>query len=70
MDLDDDPAVRAAHAARTSHGRLLALLAAPTGDIPTAEDALADAYDRALAAWPHAGVSVNPEGWLLTVARN
>ncbi|GAB3715393.1 RNA polymerase sigma factor [Nocardiopsis nanhaiensis] len=70
MDLSDDPGVRAAHAARTSHGRLLALLAAPTGDIPTAEDALADAYERALLAWPRGGVPANPDAWLLTVARN
>ena len=30
--------------ARASHGRLLALLAARTGDIAAAEDALAEAY--------------------------
>jgi predicted RNA polymerase sigma factor len=56
--------------ARASYGRLLALLAAPTRDIPAAEDALADAFERALATWPVAGVPGNPEGWLLTVARN
>ncbi|WP_224760498.1 RNA polymerase sigma factor [Salinibacterium sp. ZJ450] len=56
--------------ARASYGRLLAVLAAPTGDIPAAEDALADAFAQALTTWPHAGVPENPEGWLLTVARN
>ena len=56
--------------ARESYGRLLAVLAAPTGDIPTAEDALADAFVQALATWPANGVPDNPEGWLLTVARN
>jgi predicted RNA polymerase sigma factor len=56
--------------ARASYGRLLALLAAPTRDIQAAEDALADAFERALATWPVAGVPGNPEGWLLTVARN
>jgi predicted RNA polymerase sigma factor len=55
---------------RVSYGRLLALLAAPTGDIPLAEDALADAFEQALKSWPGAGVPDNPEGWLLTVARN
>lgn len=56
--------------ARASYGRLLALLAAPTGDIALAEDALADAFEQALRTWPGSGVPDNPEGWLLTVARN
>jgi RNA polymerase sigma-70 factor (ECF subfamily) len=56
--------------ARASYGRLLALLAAPTGDIPLAEDALADAFEQALRTWPELDVPANPEGWLLTVARN
>src|SRR5215211_6388006 len=55
---------------RDSYGRLLALLAAPTGDIPAAEDAIADAFERALTRWPDDGIPANPEGWLLTVARN
>lgn len=61
---------RAQEVARASYGRLLALLAAPTGDIPAAEDALADAFERALSTWPDSGIPDNPEGWLLTVARN
>jgi predicted RNA polymerase sigma factor len=56
--------------ARASYGRLLALLAAPTGDIPLAEDALSDAFVQALTSWPASGIPDNPEGWLLTVARN
>jgi predicted RNA polymerase sigma factor len=56
--------------ARDSYGRLLAVLAAPTRDIAAAEDALADALERALARWPGDGIPANPEGWLLTVARN
>jgi predicted RNA polymerase sigma factor len=55
---------------RDSYGRLLAFLAAPTRDIAAAEDALADALERALARWPDDGIPANPEGWLLTVARN
>ncbi|MGH3677616.1 MAG: RNA polymerase sigma factor [Mycobacterium sp.] len=55
---------------RDSHGRLLAMLAAPTRDIAAAEDALADALERALTRWPEDGVPANPEGWILTVARN
>jgi len=61
---------RAEQVARRSYGRLLALLAAPTGDIQLAEDALGDAFERALAVWPKSGVPDNPDAWLLTVARN
>lgn len=60
----------AEQAARTSYGRLLAILAAPTRDIPLAEDALADAFEQALRHWPVDGVPDRPEAWLLTVARN
>jgi predicted RNA polymerase sigma factor len=55
---------------RESYGRLLALLAAPGRDIAAAEDALADAVERALTRWPDDGVPDNPEAWLLVVARN
>jgi RNA polymerase sigma-70 factor (ECF subfamily) len=70
--LTDRADVRAAAeaAARTSYGRLLALLAARDGDIQRAEDALAEAFERALRHWPDDGVPHNPDGWLLTVARN
>jgi RNA polymerase sigma-70 factor (ECF subfamily) len=53
-----------------SYGRLLALLAAPTRDISAAEDALADALERALVTWQDDGIPANPDAWLLTVARN
>lgn len=65
-----EPRAAAERAARASYGRLLALLAAPTGDLALAEDALAGAFEEALRRWPDAGVPDNPEGWLLTVARN
>ena len=57
-------------AARDSYGRLLALLSASTSDIAAAEDALADAFERALRTWSAQGVPVSPDAWLLTVARN
>ncbi|MEV6345482.1 DUF6596 domain-containing protein [Actinoplanes sp. NPDC051851] len=60
----------AERAARDSYGRLLALLSSATGNLPTAEDALADAFERAVRTWPHQGVPDNPDAWLLTVARN
>ncbi|HEX2284270.1 MAG TPA: DUF6596 domain-containing protein [Mycobacterium sp.] len=49
---------------------MLAVLAAPSRDIAAAEDALADAMERALARWQVDGIPANPEGWILTVARN
>ena len=55
--------------ARESYGRLVAFLAARTGDIAGAEDALADAFAAALASWPRSGAPDNPDAWLLTVAR-
>jgi predicted RNA polymerase sigma factor len=68
--LREDPKALLAQVARDSYGRLLALLAAPTRDIAAAEDALADALESALAHWSDDGIPANPEGWLLTVARN
>lgn len=60
----------AGRVARTSYGHLLARLAASTGDIALAEDALSAALEEALRRWPDDGVPDNPEGWILTVARN
>jgi predicted RNA polymerase sigma factor len=62
--------VQVEQVARASYGRLLALLAAPSGDIELAEDCLGDAFAQALLTWPDAGLPDNPEAWLLTVARN
>ena len=56
-------------AARSSYGRLVALLAARCGDIAAAEDALSEAFMAALAQWPEAGVPERPEAWLVVVAR-
>jgi RNA polymerase sigma-70 factor (ECF subfamily) len=56
-------------AARRSYGKLVAILAARTGDVAGAEDALSEAFGSALADWPVRGVPANAEGWLLTLAR-
>ncbi|MEE9375287.1 MAG: DUF6596 domain-containing protein [Rhizobiaceae bacterium] len=61
---------RAADVARASYGKLLAVLAKQTSDIAFAEDALAEAFTRALETWPHDGTPEQPEAWLLTTARN
>ena len=49
---DADARAVAACVARESYGKLVAYLAAPARDVPGAEDALADAFASALAAWP------------------
>src|SRR5215468_3013150 len=56
--------------ARDSYGRLIAYIAARTGDIADAQDALSDALVAALENWPTNGVPKKPEAWLLHVARN
>jgi predicted RNA polymerase sigma factor len=61
---------QAERTARQSYGRLLALLAARSGDLAAAEDALADAFAAALQTWPTRGVPLNPEAWLFTTARH
>ena len=61
---------RAEEAGRRSYGRLLAILSARTRDIAASEDALHDAFERALARWPQDGVPDRPEAWLLQVARH
>ena len=67
----DDLAQRAVESvARQSYGRLVALLSARTRDVAAAEDALADALMSALTTWPRDGVPQNPQGWLMTAARN
>jgi RNA polymerase sigma-70 factor (ECF subfamily) len=55
--------------ARESYGKLLAHVAARSGDLANAEDALADAFAVALERWPRDGVPATPEAWLLVAAR-
>jgi RNA polymerase sigma-70 factor (ECF subfamily) len=55
--------------ARHSYGKLVAFLAARTGNVTAAEDALADAFAAALTAWPTSGIPRSPEAWLMAVAR-
>jgi RNA polymerase sigma-70 factor, ECF subfamily len=54
--------------ARRSYGKLVAFLAARSGDVAAAEDALSEAFAAALTDWDAGGVPANPEGWLVTVA--
>ncbi|MGH1479503.1 MAG: RNA polymerase sigma factor [Geminicoccales bacterium] len=61
--------VQALLAARASYSRLVAYLAARSGDIAAAEDALGDAFRAALERWPVQGIPTKPEAWLLASAR-
>jgi RNA polymerase sigma-70 factor (ECF subfamily) len=54
---------------RTDGRRVLAGLVRLTGDFDTAEDALQEAYARALTVWHRDGVPSTPGAWLNTVAR-
>src|SRR5476649_1161217 len=56
--------------ARHSYGRLVAYLAARSGDVAAAEDALSESFGAALQRWPADGVPQKPEAWLLHAARN
>jgi RNA polymerase sigma-70 factor (ECF subfamily) len=59
----------AEQALREHWGRLLALLTGLFGSLDVAEDALQEAFELAVAAWPRDGVPDRPEAWLLTAAR-
>ncbi|WP_420430388.1 RNA polymerase sigma factor [Hyphobacterium sp.] len=66
----ENPAHQAAErAARQAYGRILSILAARCGDIAVAEEALAEAFARALSNWPKSEPPDQPEAWLLTTAR-
>src|SRR5215207_6484224 len=54
---------------RKDGARVLAGLIRLAGDFETAEDALQEAYARALVAWPRDGIPENPGAWLNTVSR-
>lgn len=66
----DQSGLVAQRVARDSYGKLVAWLARDTGDLAGAEDALSEAFARALADWPQGGLPERPEAWLLSVARN
>lgn len=55
---------------RRLYPRVLARTLSLTRGLADAEDAVQDAIERALAAWPRVGVPDSAEGWLVTVAAN
>src|SRR5690349_15582370 len=54
---------------RHDGARVLAGLIRLAGDFETAEDALQEAYARALVAWHRDGIPEKPAAWLNTVSR-
>ena len=48
---------------------MLATLIRQAGDFQLAEDALQDAFEAALAAWPRDGIPRNPAAWINVTAR-
>ena len=67
MNAAVESAVADAH--RREWAFVLAATVRVTGDIDVAEECVQDAYARALATWPTAGIPAKPGAWLTTVAR-
>jgi len=55
---------------REEGGRVVAALIRLTGDWDLAEEAVQEAFARALERWPRDGVPAKPAAWLTTTARN
>jgi RNA polymerase sigma-70 factor (ECF subfamily) len=55
---------------REESGRAVATLIRVLGDFDLAEEAVQDAFTRALEVWPVDGVPRNPGAWITTTARN
>ena len=55
---------------REESGRAVATLIRVLGDFDLAEEAVQDAFAKALETWPTDGVPRNPAAWIITTARN
>ncbi|MGH3076649.1 MAG: RNA polymerase sigma factor [Gaiellaceae bacterium] len=55
---------------REEWGHAVAILTRVLGDLELAEDAVQDAFARALERWPRDGTPRNPGAWIVTTARN
>ena len=55
---------------REESGRAVATLIRVLGDFDLAEEAVQDAFAKALEVWPSRGVPDNPGAWITTTARN
>src|SRR5207247_6565866 len=55
---------------REEWGRAVSILIRVLGDFELAEDAVQDAFARALERWPKDGTPRNPGAWIVATARN
>jgi RNA polymerase sigma-70 factor, ECF subfamily len=55
---------------REESGRVVATLIRVLGDFDLAEEAVQDAFARAVEVWPEQGVPRNPGAWITTTAKN
>ena len=71
--MPDEPAPTTASIERVfreEYGRAVAVLVRSFGDIDVAEEAVQDAFARAVERWPATGLPPSPAGWIITTARN
>ena len=55
---------------REEFGRSVAILARILGDLDLAEEAVQEAFTRAVERWPRNGIPRNPGAWIVATARN
>ena len=55
---------------RSASGKAVATLVRVLGDIDLAEEAVQEAFVKALERWPREGLPPSPTGWIITTARN
>src|SRR5436190_16961110 len=55
---------------RDEYGRAVAVLVRVFRDITIAEEAVQDAFTKAVQRWPSTGLPSSPVGWIITTARN
>ncbi|MUL48996.1 RNA polymerase sigma factor [Mycobacterium sp. CBMA293] len=55
---------------RREYGRAVAVLVRRFGDIDLAEEAVQEAFARAVNRWPQTGPPPSPAGWIITTAAN
>lgn len=65
-----DAADEVARVFRAEQGRAVATLIRVLGNIDAAEEAVQDAFVKALEVWPRDGVPPSPAGWIVTTAKN
>lgn len=62
------PPAEIADVFRREYGRAVAVLVRRFGDIDLAEEAVQDAFTKALNRWPQTGPPPSPAGWIITTA--